>query len=306
MKNIYDTSGTIAIQWSLNSTKGTASHCTHKAPSKGCFMQQNQELKSLLQKMWVDYCDLNPAAKKIYDLFTAEGETVLNDHIALRTFNHPRLGIESLAKVFKKYGYVEKGDYVFVEKKLYAKHYEHADENLPKIFISELELEKVSPFIRDTMNSLIEKIPTSAIESDSFSMAGRPWEMSHALYTKLASESEYASWVVAYGFRPNHFTVNVNQLKKFNDLKTLNRFVESHGFTLNKSGGEIKGTPEVFLEQSSTMAKEVPVKFTDGTYNIPGCYYEFAKRYALPNGKLYQGFVATSADKIFESTNRMA
>jgi hypothetical protein len=74
---------------------------------------------------------------------------------------------------------------------------------------------------------------------------------------------------------------------------------------LNKAGGVIKGTPEQFLEQSSTMAVPVHVKFTDGTFEIPGCYYEFAKRYALPNGKLYTGFVAASADKIFESTNRM-
>ncbi len=102
-------------------------------------------LETSSRKMWVDYCQLNPAAKRIHDIFESEGETVLNDHIALRTFNHPRLGIESLAQQFKKYGYQEKGDYVFVEKKLFAKHYEHPDQNMPKIFISELELEKVSP-----------------------------------------------------------------------------------------------------------------------------------------------------------------
>ncbi len=32
-------------------------------------------------------------------------------------------------------------------------------------------------------------------------------------------------------------------------------------------------------------------------------FYEFAKRYPTANGKLYQGFVAASADKFFESTN---
>lgn len=264
----------------------------------------NSGLQELLNAMWVDYCALNPAARRIFELLTKEGETVLNDHIALRTFNHPKLGIQSLAQTFLKYGYEEKGDYVFKEKKLYAKHYEHPDLNLPKVFISELELEKVSPFIRDTMNSLIESIPQTAIQSDKFSMSGRPWEMSFKTYSKLAEESEYASWVAAYGFRPNHFTVNVNALRKFNDLPTLNKFLESNGYKLNSSGGVIKGNPEQFLEQSSTMAEEIPVKFTDGTHNVPGCYYEFAKRYKLPNGKYYQGFVAASADKIFESTNR--
>lgn len=268
-------------------------------------MANTLSLTDLLTAMWTDYCDLNPAAKRIYDLFRSEGETVLNDHIALRTFNHPRLGLESLAKVFKKHGYLEKGDYVFIEKKLYAKHYEHPDKSQPKIFISELELEKVSPFIRTEMTKLIEKIPQTMIDSDEFSMRGRPWDMSFELYSELAKESEYASWVAAYGFRPNHFTVNVNALKKLNDLKTLNQFVESHGYRLNQSGGVIKGNPQVCLEQSSTMAEEVPVQFTDGTHKIPGCYYEFAKRYALPNGELYQGFVAASADKIFESTNKV-
>ncbi|MEK2645911.1 DUF1338 domain-containing protein [Bdellovibrio sp. BCCA] len=262
-------------------------------------------LETLLEKMWVDYCQINPAAKRIHDLFVAEGETVINDHIALRTFNHPRLGIESLAKQFKKYGYVEKGDYTFVEKKLYAKHYEHPNEDMPKIFISELELEKVSPFIRETVNKLVDQLPDSEMEREDFAMAGRPWKMTHALYAELAKESEYASWVAAYGFRPNHFTININKLKKFNDIRVLNEFVKSKGFVLNSSGGEIKGTTADYLEQSSTMASEIPVKFDDGTFNIPGCYYEFAKRYPLENGKLYQGFVAKSADKIFESTNKM-
>ncbi len=42
--------------------------------------------------------------------------------------------------------------------------------------------------------------------------------------------------------------------------------------------------------------------------NSLGCLVaaEFAHRYPLPNGNLFQGFVAKSADKIFESTNRAA
>ena len=262
-------------------------------------------VETLLEKMWVDYCKLNPSAKKIHDLFVAQGDTVMNDHIALRTFNHPRLGIESLAQHFKKYGYVEKGDYTFVEKKLYAKHYEHPNEDLPKIFISELELEKVSPFIRDTVNKLVDQVTDATIQNEMFPMIGRPWKMTYQLYSELAKESEYASWVAAYGFRPNHFTVNINALKSFEQIEDLNKFIKDHGFTLNASGGEVKGTTADYLEQSWTMASEIPVFFDDGTHNLPGCYYEFAKRYPLANGKLYQGFVAKSADKIFESTNKL-
>ncbi len=262
-------------------------------------------LETILDLMWKDYCQLNPAAKKIFDLFSAEGETVTNDHIALRTFNHPRLGINTLARQFEKLGYQAKGDYTFVEKKLVAKHYEHSDPRKPKIFISELELEKMSPFVRETVAEMLKSIPDSVIQSETFPVCGRPWDMSYKTYCELAKESEYASWVAAHGFRANHFTVFINNLKKYSDIRSLNKFVTEHGFPLNKSGGDIKGTPEDYLEQSSTMASEIPVKFTDGTYNIPGCYYEFAKRYSLNNGQLYQGFVAKSADKIFESTNKM-
>jgi len=47
----------------------------------------------------------------------------------------------------------------------------------------------------------------------------------------------------------------------------------------------------------------VHVTFSDTEHTIPGCFYEFAKRYPQSNGSLYQGFIAASADKIFESTD---
>lgn len=261
-------------------------------------------LQALLSEMWVDYCKMNPDAAKIFSSLEKEGEEVLNDHIALRTFNHPKLGIASLERQFKEFGYVERGTYVFEEKKLFAKHYEHSDESLPKIFISELLLEKVSAFVRDSLNSLAEQVTSAQLSSPKFSMIGRPWRMNHSLYSKLAQESEYASWVAAWGFRPNHFTVNVNHLKKYSDLPKLNAFLQKQGHVLNSSGGIIKGSPADYLEQSSTMASNVFAEFDDGEFSIPGCYYEFALRYKLENGKLYSGFVAKSADKIFESTNR--
>ena len=59
------------------------------------------------------------------------------------------------------------------------------------------------------------------------------------------------------------------------------------------------------LEQSSTMANRIEWEFDGGVrQTIPSCYYEFARRYADPaTGQLYEGFIAKSADKIFESTN---
>lgn len=262
-------------------------------------------LDVLLENMWSDYLKLNPQAQAIYEAFEKRGESVVNDHIALRTFNAPGWGVQTLAQTFLKRGYTKGGDYVFKEKRLYAEHFEHPDPNLPKVFISELELEKFSAPLQEKIKELLGQAPADFLQREDLVMAGRPWKVSYKDFQLLAQESEYASWVAAHGFRPNHFTVNVNALKSFKELQEVNDFIKSLGFALNASGGEIKGGVEDKLEQSSTMASEIDVTFSDGTYKIPGCYYEFAKRYPVESGKLYQGFVAASADKIFESTFKM-
>jgi hypothetical protein len=261
-------------------------------------------LKQMLDALWTDYLDLNPKFKKIYDGLEARGEHVQNDHIAFRTIRHAKLGIDQLAKPFVDLGYKKIRDYHFKEKKLYAWHYEHADQNQPKIFISELLLEEFSPFCQMTLKRVIDSIPEEMLKRPDFCLQGRPWELSSDEYAKLAEESEYASWVAAFGFRPNHFTVLVNELKRFVTLPEVVAFVTSLDFKMNTSGGVIKGTPAEFLEQSSTMADSVSVRFSDRNYPVPACYYEFALRHPMPDGKLYQGFVASSADKIFESTHR--
>jgi len=127
--------------------------------------------------------------------------------------------------------------------------------------------------------------------------------LSFEIYSRLRDESEYAAWFYVFGFRANHFTVSINSLQKYNNISTVNEFLKNKGFLLNSSGGEIKGTPEELLQQSSTMADIVKVKFVEGEFEIPACYYEFAQRFKDANGMLYSGFIAKSADKIFESTN---
>ena len=106
--------------------------------------------------------------------------------------------------------------------------------------------------------------PHDQVQLPNFFYSGRPWDVSASQYETLLEESDYGAWMAAIGYRPNHFTVFVNHLKKYSDLETLNDFLKAKGFKLNTSGGEIKGTPQVFLEQSSTLANSVEVEFTDG------------------------------------------
>lgn len=262
------------------------------------------QLDQLLQRLWEDFTKINPQAEKIHQLLEARGETVINDHIAFRTLADPRIGMDVIARPFVNCGYTAKGQYHFEQKHLDARHYEHADPNLPKVFISELRLQDFSAALRSTMDRLLDQISPDAIRDPQLCAAGRLWNLSYAEYTALAEESEYAGWLAAFGFCANHFTVFVNALKSIRSLSELNDLIKAAGFPLNAEGGEIKGSPDVFLEQSSTLASQVDIRFADGVHRIPGCYYEFARRYHLPDGTLFNGFVTTSADKIFHSTDR--
>jgi len=263
--------------------------------------------KIIFDRLWKDYLLQNPEAKKIYDLLVAEGENVQNDHIAFRTFDHPGINIDVLAKPFLKAGYSYAGDYVFEEKKLFAKHYEHkTDATAPRIFISQLETGKFSDFLQNAVKTLVKRLPDTLVSSEELLFSGNAWGTPNfKTYERLREESEYAAWLYVYGFRANHFTVSVNALSKYNTLEELNAFLKKSGFRMNDSGGEIKGTPKQLLEQSSTRAGKLPVQFEEGVYEIPACYYEFARRYPDQDGKLYSGFIAKSADKIFESTDNI-
>ena len=264
-------------------------------------MDKNQ----LLSKLWEQYAAITPSAKKIHDLLEEKGEEIKNDHIAIRTFSDKRVNLKVLEKQFINIGYKAKGEYNFDSKKLFAKHYEHTtDQNAPRIFISELELEKCSAELKAIVKNILDNCDQNLFENPELVLSGSVWKASsQTVYKSLLKESEYAAWMYIYGFRANHFTINVNALKDFDSLQKLNTFLESEGWKLNASGGKIKGTPEQLLEQSSTLADLYTVDFDEGALEIPSCYYEFALRYPMSNGKLYQGFIASSADKIFESTD---
>jgi hypothetical protein len=263
------------------------------------------DIKSIFDRLWIDYITQNPSAGKIYDLFTTEGETVNNDHIAFRTLDFPEINIDVLARLFVENGYVPKGEYDFKDKHLFARHFElPGDVNAPRVFISQLKLAECSEYIQKIFRELYEPSDKSKFVSDGLLFSGTLFKpLSFDIYSRLRDESEYAAWFYVFGFRANHFTVSINSLGKFNNIYMVNEFLKSNGFLLNSSGGEVKGTPGELLQQSSTMADIVKVKFIEGEFEVPSCYYEFAQRFPDANGQLYSGFIAKSADKIFESTN---
>lgn len=263
------------------------------------------DIDDIFSNLWTQYTTLNPEVQKIHDLFIAKGNEVVNDHIALRTFNHPKVSKLVLAKPFLERGYKVCDHYHFSEKKLDAFHLENAQQpDYPKVFISELILDRFSKQLNHEISLIVDQIPDQTLSQPSFIYSGVSWnKVSKATYEKMREESEYAAWVAAFGYAANHFTVKVNSLKTLDTLEKVNQLIEEAGYEINTVGGKIKGSPSIYLEQSSTLANKQAVEFSDGSMVIPSCFYEFARRYPDKSGREFSGFVADNADKIFESTN---
>lgn len=254
--------------------------------------------------LWEDYIRIAPAAARLREAVVARGESPTNDHVAFRTYDIAPINLAALEPHLLALGYQRFAPYHFEDKKLRAFGYIHPAGH-PRVFLSELETAHFSPFLRETVAGLCAQVDPAAALRPEVLWSGRPWgPVSHDVYQRLLAESEYAGWVAAIGLRANHFTISINSLKTFANIHEFADFLESIGYKLNTAGGRIKGTPEVLLEQGSTLADRVAVEFAGGErHEIPTCYYEFAQRYPDASGRLYDGFVAASADKIFESTN---
>jgi hypothetical protein len=262
----------------------------------------------LLKKLWKQYIQEIPAAKQIHQLFEARDEKVGyldHDHIALRTFDDPRVNIEVIIKPFVDAGYTPSMTYDFPSKHLFARHYEPPYKGAPKVFISELLTKKFSSEFQTIIKQTIDNIPNDLLADTTTIFARKtPWDkLVFSVYKQLFNESQYGAWVYAYGFRANHFAIAVNSLKTFESCAQINAFLKKEGYLMNQENGEVKGSPEALLEQSSIMAEQASVHFSDGPHKIPSCYYEFTQRFAQADRELYPGFIAASADKLFESTD---
>jgi len=263
--------------------------------------------------LWQDYVAMAPQAQRIRDAFESQGETVVNDHVAFRTLALEPIGIERLEPHILALGYRRFEPYEFPAKKLRAFGYISDEPNAPRIFLSELLVDELSPAAATILKECAAWVDSSEVSQPEVLWGGRLWDpISWADYQTLVEESEYAAWVATLGLRPNHFTISVNNLEKTDSIEEVLQVAEGLGYAVNDSGGRVKGSPEQLLEQGSTLADRMEVPFANASgsddegvesHEVPTCYYEFAKRYKGPDGKLFQGFVATSADKIFESTD---
>lgn len=134
------------------------------------------ETAMIFERFWNRFSTENPHAKRIYDLFSARGENVVHDHIALRTFDDPRINIEVISKVFTENGYEARGNYEFKVKKLKGMHFEHkTDPMAPKVFISELLLDKFSDYLKTTIRGYLDRLDDRTYADRDLVYGGSIW-----------------------------------------------------------------------------------------------------------------------------------
>lgn len=294
-------------------------------------------VQELFSRLWLNYIDRVPYAKRYAELVTEKGGKVINDHIAFRTLNthtgeQPE-GIRAIKHILNFLEYKPVSKYKFAKLNLSATHFEHPDESFPKIFVSQLEVEQLPDWaqllihetVKDTRYLLSDKsiemlnilkengnLPLEAADfilDDLVQYFRRPWNIPEKKdVLKLNDISQYGAWVLIHGNSVNHFTALINQqnVAGWPDLETTCKALEKEGIPMKET---IEGEKGSKLQQSSTAAvKEgVKVKGENGIEKIMWtyAYYELAQRgYIDIDGevKLFNGFLGDQAVHLFDMT----
>ena len=201
------------------------------------------------------YQDRVPNVQRVLDLMMAEellaapGD-IENDHIAFRTMGVPQLGIQSFEKIFLHYGYERRDAYHFESKKLDAFWYAPPSPDFPRIFVSELRVNDLSEEAGAIIRSYTDEVSMDPVDELNLDDANAVDNFLHRSlwrtptlddYERLASESEYASWVIYNRYYLNHFTISIHNLPTpHNTVVAFNELLEANGITLNASGGKAK------------------------------------------------------------------
>src|SRR5690606_2027962 len=116
-------------------------------------------IQLLIGKLWEQFVERVPYAHKYSELVNEKGGKAVIDHIAFRTFNthtgeQPE-GIRAIKHILNFLGYLPVTKYKFSKKKLNAIHFDHPNEKLPKIFVSQLEVSELPGWAQSVINDTV-------------------------------------------------------------------------------------------------------------------------------------------------------
>lgn len=294
-------------------------------------------IQLLIGKLWEQFVERVPNARKYLELVNEKGGNIVIDHIAFRTFNthtgeQPE-GIRAIKHILNFLGYLPVTKYKFPKKKLNATHFEHPNEKLPKIFVSQLEVSELPGWAESVINDTVhntyyllsdrslellrileenKELPNEAADylvDDIAQYFRRPWNIPlKEDVLKINDVSQFGAWVLIHGNAVNHFAVSINgqNIKEWPDLDLTCKALRDSGIPMKVT---IEGETGSMLRQAATLAskEEVDVKAETvfekmfWTY----AYLELTERNYIDVGgerKLFSGFLAEQANHFFNLT----
>lgn len=305
-------------------------------------MHAEMILDAVLGRLWEEYKTRVSYARKYNEMVLERGGRMTNDHIALRTFTDVAQGqpegIAALSRIFTSLGYYKAGEYVFKDKMLYAEHFLHSNPLQPKIFISQLEVRKLTEDAQRLIAEAVKggKDPLSKEDVEALGTLKNGGKLDEQHSRKLIDHlcdafrriwqpplrkdveainkvSQYAAWTLLHGNSINHFTANINE----QNVPEWKGDIEVTMAALQKAGipikNEIEGARGTKLRQSSTNAviESCPVREADGSLgkiDWTYAYYELLERHEVvgADGKkaLFTGFLGDQATNLFEMTKK--
>uniref|UniRef100_A0A7C2JY45 2-oxoadipate dioxygenase/decarboxylase n=1 Tax=Schlesneria paludicola TaxID=360056 RepID=A0A7C2JY45_9PLAN len=294
--------------------------------------EQERCLARLFDRLWVRYRERVEYVRRYEQVVAAAGGTFVNDHIAFRTFagQQPTTGIVSLSRLFEALGYVAAGCYQFPDKHLSAIHFQHPNGQFPKLFISELQVWRLSErsqhilggYLRshrapvsDSTLARLSRVTESTlpdlVETCAEAIERRPWDRPEKSdVQELNRESQYAAWTLVHGYNVNHFTslVNSHGVDALNDIEKTIAALKTAGIPMK---AEIEGARGSKLRQTATEAVTIDVEVSDHGLRtmMPWsyAYFELAERGEVADAETgrhgrFEGFLGPQATQLFEMT----
>jgi len=216
--------------------------------------------RELTEKMWEVFLSRVPAARFYTAMVEGKGGRVVIDHIGFRTLymntGEQPAGIQAIRHIFECLGYQPAGKYVLPKKNLKAIFLEHVTPGLPKIFVSQLNVQQLpgwakqlfpevvadTPYLLsdsgiELLNRLKQdgKLTSEAAEILVAELAGyfrRPWNPPpKETIIKLNEVSHYAAWVMLHGNAPSHFAALINgqEVKSLPDIDATVKALQKTG-----------------------------------------------------------------------------
>ncbi len=288
---------------------------------------KSKTARKLWDHLWEEYSTRVSYAQTYQQMIVQAGGTVANDHIAFRSLRlvidspegKKNLGIEYVGGIAEALGYSAAGEYTFPDQKLYARHYQHPEQDrfdLPKLFVSELIVEELPEAIAtliyqtvssdckgegggaseelldvQTVKSWIEHVATDSeverVVGQIQAVFARPWlPPNRSVVEAVNPVTQYGAWVLLHGYSVNHFTgyINRQNTPQYPDIESTARGLASLGVPMK---AEIEGSVGVGLRQTATHAVTEMVAAIDDTsgevIRIPWtyAYYEIAERHPV-------------------------